>query len=39
METHAPVATQWRAIGICILVTLCAFQFGYDSSYFSGQLP
>jgi hypothetical protein len=39
MDVHASASSQWRAIGVCVLVTLCAFQFGYDSSYFSGLLP
>lgn len=32
------LVTQWRAVAICILVSIGAFQFGYDSSYFSGIL-
>jgi MFS transporter, SP family, sugar:H+ symporter len=30
------LAEQWRAILICLFITIGAFQFGYDSSYFSG---
>lgn len=30
------VLSQWRAIVICLIAALGAFQFGYDTSYFSG---
>lgn len=33
------VKTCWRAVVICIFVTIGAFQFGYDSSYYSGKQP
>ncbi|KAJ5097386.1 general substrate transporter [Penicillium angulare] len=29
---------EWRAIAICLFITVAAFQFGYDSSYYSGIL-
>ncbi|CAK7217087.1 hypothetical protein SCUCBS95973_003032 [Sporothrix curviconia] len=29
---------QWRAIVVCLIAALGAFQFGYDTSYFSGIL-
>jgi hypothetical protein len=30
------VRAEWRAIGICLFITIGAFQFGFDSSYYSG---
>lgn len=40
MSTHkstwSAVCTEWRAIGICLFITIGAFQFGFDSSYYSG---
>lgn len=27
-----------RALAVCLFVTIAAFQFGYDSSYYSGML-
>ena len=34
--SEEPILSQWRAIVICLIAALGAFQFGYDSSYFSG---
>lgn len=30
------ILSQWRAIVICLIAAMGAFQFGYDTSYFSG---
>ncbi|EEA26287.1 sugar transporter, putative [Talaromyces marneffei ATCC 18224] len=32
------VRAEWRAIGICLFITIGAIQFGFDSSYYSGIL-
>lgn len=32
------IREQWRAIAACLIASLGAYQFGYDTSYFSGIL-
>ncbi|CAI7638585.1 unnamed protein product [Penicillium glandicola] len=34
----ASARAEWRAIAICLFITIGAFQFGFDSSYYSGIL-
>jgi hypothetical protein len=36
MSAVASVRAEWRAIVICLFITIAAFQFGFDSSYYSG---
>ncbi|PYH96660.1 general substrate transporter [Aspergillus ellipticus CBS 707.79] len=43
MSTQQPsvasaARAEWRAIAICLFITIAAFQFGFDSSYYSGIL-
>ncbi|KAJ5937820.1 general substrate transporter [Penicillium verhagenii] len=38
MPVAAAIRAEWRAIAICSFVTIAAFQFGFDSSYYSGIL-
>ncbi|OOF99286.1 hypothetical protein ASPCADRAFT_504730 [Aspergillus carbonarius ITEM 5010] len=40
VQTSAASAAraEWRAIAICLFITIAAFQFGFDSSYYSGIL-
>ncbi|KAJ5459614.1 general substrate transporter [Penicillium daleae] len=38
MSAVAAARAEWRAIGICLFITIAAFQFGFDSSYYSGIL-
>ncbi|KAJ5959867.1 general substrate transporter [Penicillium vulpinum] len=38
MSAAANALAEWRAIGICLFITIAAFQFGFDSSYYSGIL-
>ncbi|GAM35494.1 hypothetical protein TCE0_017r03874 [Talaromyces pinophilus] len=37
-STWSAVRAEWRAISICLFITIGAFQFGFDSSYYSGIL-
>lgn len=37
MSAVASIRTEWRAIVICLFITIAAFQFGFDSSYYSGK--
>lgn len=36
MSATAAARADWRAIAICLFITIAAFQFGFDSSYYSG---
>lgn len=36
MSAAAAARADWRAIAICLFITIAAFQFGFDSSYYSG---
>jgi len=36
MSIAASARAEWRAIAICLFITIAAFQFGFDSSYYSG---
>ncbi|GLA47680.1 hypothetical protein AnigIFM63604_002489 [Aspergillus niger] len=38
MSATAAARADWRAIAICLFITIAAFQFGFDSSYYSGIL-
>ncbi|OJI82496.1 hypothetical protein ASPTUDRAFT_172682 [Aspergillus tubingensis CBS 134.48] len=38
MSAAAAARADWRAIAICLFITIAAFQFGFDSSYYSGIL-
>ncbi|KAJ5658343.1 general substrate transporter [Penicillium longicatenatum] len=38
MSVAASARAEWRAIAICLFITIAAFQFGFDSSYYSGIL-
>ncbi|KAJ6013841.1 sugar transporter [Penicillium herquei] len=38
MSVATSARAEWRAIAICLFITIAAFQFGFDSSYYSGIL-